>query len=433
MTTNEKGSSFVFGDKKIDVPANTRVKYDGQNIIMYPNRASTSFTLSNYAGGKSVGIPKNYVVEGNGEFIYTGTGLVVPEGGIATDTALHYSVTNTKASSVFITDNIRNKGAYSNIIIAKDDGLSFIGKDYSIKLNEGNKWVDVGRAPFPATADVSNFAFDVNGVGSLSKNRIDIASGSITLHTASNSHSYLPIINEDLCKSDVTYTANDINEDHGKKPCTFDSLTVSSTNYNQIINTDGSTILENCQKNTNQIQGKSIFDDLTGKAIYWITGKQLYEAGLICTSALIQNLNPASLTCIPREASSACDKCSNICTKIYGLDEDVAIYGGCFNKENLNTNLNNPQLSSFRSDITACINSLKEKGVSGDKIKITVHNKEEIAGPTQVAQSSAPRQGGNKVDPCQTCANACKRDFPKDNGQNCITNTCKLIRGCESI
>ena len=278
-------SEFVFGNQWIKVPKNTRINYDGNQIRLDGKKGEqlkdVGF-LNNFDPSKSEDLKKNYPnynidYSGIGQVTFTNEGVEIFSGVTITDTKLKYSVTNTVelgASNVFITDNIRNKGSYSNVVIANEAGLSFMGSDYDIKLNQGNKWVK-------GIVDGKNnlilrMSKETNSIGSLSNNHLEIGGGKIELV---NSVEGIP--EKDLCTK--VYTAKEVYEDYGNAQC-FNGITVSSKNYNNPNFKDGSSEL--CLWGTETTPTEySIFDVLTGRFILWVTGMQAApEKG--CTVAM---------------------------------------------------------------------------------------------------------------------------------------------------
>ena len=244
LTTNERGSSFVFGDKKIDVPANTRVTFNAGQITVYSDK-ETDFSFSDYADGKSIN-QKDYKILGKGNVVFTGYGAEISPSVGLYDKKFDASYMNNGDNILFVTDNKENIGPYTDKswIVANEDSLEFNAKA-RINFGKDNPWVKM--------EDTDKLSMDFDAEGILAKNTLNIKSGNvITLN----------------CENKITYQTNLFYTDNEEfcVPMTF----ISETGI-YILNGDGSAEFQFCSQPP--VTGGSVFDMLTGRAIQWITGK----------------------------------------------------------------------------------------------------------------------------------------------------------------
>ncbi len=402
-------SEFVFGNQWIKVPKNTRVNYDGNQIRLDGQKGEqlkdVGF-LNNFDPSKSEDLKKNYPSynidynERIGQVTFTNEGVEIFSGITITDTKLKYSVTNTAelgGSNVFITDNIRNKGSYSNVVIANEAGLSFMGSDYDIKLNQGNPWVE--GIVDGKNSLVLKMGKESNSVGSLSNNHLDIGGGKVELISS---------VDDNFCKSDVTYTATSALVDHGNTKCIY-PLTVSSKDYN-IINKNGISEVQSCAGTTG-VTGGSIFDVLTGRFILWVTGM----AGAPCTSYVVSDKTFTSTekTYDTKMSNNQLQNNEYILVNKPCIDYNVGVH----DKENKRCFYNTAILSSIEKNAgegkaftTNQFTNLK-KDLNGAVIvslnapEVTVHTQEQIASLLNPSppQPSLPPVSKNQPTDCSIC------------------------------
>ncbi len=171
LTTNEKGSTFVFNDKKVEVPPNTRVVYKDGKITMYPQgEKELEFSLSRVMGEKET-IPEKYIISGDGYVTWTGTGLEIYKGTTVKDTNLGFVITNNDESPLFLTSSIDYTGDYENWVVANKNEFVFDAKNLEVDFLPGNNWIEMENE--------DHFSLKISGSGRISENVLEYLDGEI--------------------------------------------------------------------------------------------------------------------------------------------------------------------------------------------------------------------------------------------------------------